>query len=265
MKRFAYLKKDYINKYFCHELFHHVFILCSYEEIKQVSLVCHLWHDHVQQMRNTLFRRFYDSLGGDSIGRSEKVVDWEGEVKHMLSTYKTDLNMFQYALEVGDERLHDSVVEDGGLVMDVCKFVLEMGGRVAVAELLIHFQKQVSTQTQKSEIVDILDYMCDTLTCVDGDDDDDEAVVYVCLKEFLENGRFIKEVRHLFLMNESQLDLGKMYEWVNSLCGEKKYIEGTKKEVNEFLEMVLADKIDDEFTPHPFYALRKVYTTKRLM
>lgn len=58
MKRFAYLKKDYINKYFCHELFHDVFILLPWSDIKQASMVCRLWHDHVQQMRNTLFRRY---------------------------------------------------------------------------------------------------------------------------------------------------------------------------------------------------------------
>jgi len=262
MKRFAYLKKDHINKYFCHELFHHVFILFSYEEIKRVSVVCHLWHDHVQQMRNTLFRRFYDTLGGDSLARIEKVVDWEREVKTMLSTYKTDSELFKYSMDVGDERLHDSVIEDGGLVMDVCKYVLEMGGRVAVADLLIHFQKQVSTQTQKSEIIDILDYMCDTLTCVDGDDDDDEAVVFVCLKEFLENGRFIKDVRHLFLIHDAQIDAGKIIDWINTVCAERKYQDTIKKEILEFLE-ILADRIDDDFSS--FYALRKVQTTKRLM
>jgi len=262
MKRFAYLKKDYINKFFCHELFHHVFIMFNYEEIKRVSLVCHLWHDHVQQMRNTLFRRLYDTLGGDAMGRLEKVVDWEREVKHMLSTYKTDLEMFKYSLEVGDERLHDSVIDDGGLVMDVCRFVLELGGRVAVSDILIHFQKQVSTQTQKSEIIDILDYMCDTLTCVDGDDDDEEAVVFICLKEFLENGRFIKEVRHLFLINEAQIDSSKIIEWINTVCTDKKYPDNAKKEMLEFLE-ILADRIDDDFAS--FYALRKVHTTKRLL
>jgi len=262
MKRFAYLKKDHINKYFCHELFHNVFILCTWEDIKQISLVCHLWHDHVQQMRNTLFRRFYDRLGGDSIERREKVVDWETEVKHILHTYKTDFDLFKYSQEVGDDLLHASVIEDGGLVMDVCRFVLEMGGRVAVAELLIHFQKQVSTQTQKSEIIDILDFMCDTLTCVDGDDDDDEAVVYVCLKEFLENGRFIKAVRHIFLTHEAQIDSSKIFDWINNLCTEKKYADNVKKEIIEFLD-TLADRIDDDFSS--FYALKKVFTTKRLV
>jgi len=240
-----------------------VFIHCTWEEIKRVSVVCHLWHDHVQQMRNTLFRRFYDScLGGDSIERRDKVVDWEAEVRAILSSYKTDYDLFKYSLEVGDECLHISVIEDGGMVMDVCKYVVDMGGRVAVADLLIHFQKQVSTQTQKSEIIDILDFMCDTLTCVDGDDDDDEAVVYVCLKEFLENGRFIKAVRHIFLLNEAQIDSTKIYEWINNLCTEKKFSDNMKKEMLEFLE-ILADRIDDDFTS--YYALKKVYTMKKLL
>jgi len=261
MRRFAYLKKDYINKYFCHELFHHVFIMFTYEDIQKVSLVCHLWHDHVQQMRNTLFRRYYDVLGGNSAERRTKVVDWEWEVKGMLTAYKTDVALYNYTIEIADDFLLNSVLEDGGLVMEVCKYILEIGGRVPVADLLIHFQKQVASQTQKSEIIDILDYMCDTLTCVDGDDDDDEAVVFVCLKEFLENGKFIKDVRLLFLQDKGQVDLAKLFDWINQYCLARKYVDTHKKEMHEFLE-ILADRFDDGFSN--FYTLKKVCTTKRL-
>jgi len=263
MKRFLYLKKDYINKYFCHELFHNVFILLNYEGIKQVSLVCRLWYEHVQQMRNTLFRRFYDSLGGNSQERTEKVLDWEKELKFMLNTCKSDLELYKYALEVGDDYLLDSVLEDGGMVMDVCKYVVETGGRVGVANLLIHFQKQVSTQTQKSEIIDIIDYMCDTLNCVDGDDGDADPVEFVCLKDFLEQGVFIKEVRMFFLMNDGQINSVKLLQLIHGLCMKKKYPDSVKKEITDFLEIV-ADRIDEDLLP-AYYTLKKAYTTKRLM
>jgi len=259
MKRFAYLKKDYINKYFCHELFHDVFILLPWSDIKQASIVCRLWHDHIQQMRNTLFRSYYDRLGGNSTERRDKVTDWEVEVMMLQREFKTDLQWFKYSIKVGDDALYRSVVEDGGLVMEVCNSIIESGGRVAVAELLIKFQKQVSTQTQKSEIVDIIDFMCDTLNCSDGDDGDDEEVVFVCLKEFLEHGKFIKAVRNLFLWEE-QVDGNKLYEWINKLCEDKKYPDTMKKEIYEFLE-ILTDRIDDEFC----YSLRKAYSTKRLL
>jgi len=260
MKRFAYLKKDYINKFFCHELFHHVFIMFNYEDIKQASLVCHIWNDHVQQMRNALFRRYYNLLGGDASKRKTKVLDWEQEVKDMLRL-TTDIQLFQFSQSIADDCLRDSVVEDGGLVMDVCKYVMECGGRVAAANLLIRFQKQISSQTQKSEIIDIVDYMCDTMTCIDGDDGDDEAVSVVCLKEFLESGKFIKDVRLLFLQDSGQIESPKIFEWINNYCTEKKFTDNVKKEVHEFLE-ILADRTDDDFSS--YYTLKKISTTKRL-
>jgi len=97
---------------------------------------------------------------------------------------------------------------------------------------------------------------------IDRFDDDDEAVVYVCLKEFLENGRFIKAVRHIFLTHEAQIDSSKIFDWINNLCTEKKYADNVKKEIIEFLD-TLADRIDDDFSS--FYALKKVFTTKRLV
>jgi len=180
------------------------------------------------------------------------VEDWEKEIRIFLSL-KTDLNLFVYAVKMGDDGLRDSVLEDAGFVMDICRHLVKNGGKVCVPELLINFKKCLTTQNQKFEFCDIMDSICEVQNL--------SKVEYFCLKEFLENGKFIKDIRYFFFKNGGKLDSMKVIEWVDVHCVERKYNEVTKKEIYDFLD-ILVDRVDEDY--ESFWVLKKIYSNKKL-
>jgi len=217
-----------------------------------MALVCVGWHNHIARMRNYLFRRYYERLGGDPEERNVKVEDWEKEIRVLLGL-KTDLNMFVYATKMGDDALRDSVLDEAGFVMDICNHLVKNGGKVCVPEMLVYFKKNLSTQNQKFEFCDVVESICEVQNV--------SRVEYFSIKEFLESGKFIKDIRYFFFKNGGKLDSMKVIEWVDVLCVQKKYNDNTKKEIYDFLD-ILVDRVDEDY--ESFWVLKKIYSNKRL-
>eukprot|EP00026_Physarum_polycephalum_P008979 Phypoly_transcript_09086.p1 GENE.Phypoly_transcript_09086~~Phypoly_transcript_09086.p1 ORF type:complete len:350 (+),score=54.13 Phypoly_transcript_09086:349-1398(+) len=241
-----------INTLFCHELFANVFVMLDYVDLVRASQVCGLWRNHMKEMQGTLFRHFYIHLGGDPANRREQV-DWKLEVKAIVQC-ETDLTVYNYACLTGDEALKESIINDGGLCMDLCNHIVQKGGSIPASALLVDFKKRLATQVAKCEFYDMVNALCVLLQSEEG------MEPCFCLRACVDNGNLIKKIRKLFLESNQQVDSLRITLFTTDFLLARKLPVDNQTKLEVFNIVKILGVLQDQ----EMWTLKKVESTKRL-
>jgi len=235
-------------------------------------------------MQGTLFRHFYIHLGGDPNTRRGGLVDcWKEEVR-LIILCENDLSVYHYALKNGDESLKNSVINDGGFCMDLCKHIVKQGGTIPPSHLVLDFKDRLLTQSAKWEFYDIVTALCfvqednnpiiinNNMNIINNNNANNNGNHIInthnnnhisgsfCLRAIVDNGNLLRKIRTLFMEQSGTIDTTRVTLFIRDFLRHLKLIDdsSTRIEVWNVIKM-MAVSVDQDV-----WALKKVEPSKRL-